>query len=249
MILATGFRIPFRAPAHSRLWLIALVLVVDIVWLRESGRSVALEGLLINAAILGGLTGIRFYYKRFRDEPRIANTLGELVLLILFSNVAAILSYLVVSTNAPVIDARLAAWDESLGLDWTALFDFVQRHPTLRMVLHIAYQSTLAQIVLAVGFLGLTGQAGQTREFVGALMVSSLITIAISGPFPATNALLFYRVVTDLPWMSHFTLLRAGGLPVIDLDAMQGLISMPSYHCVMSLLLIHAMRRSGLLSI
>ena len=47
--------------------------------------------------------------------------------------------------------------------------------------------------------------------------------------------------------MSHFTLLRAGGLPVIDLDAMQGLISMPSYHCVMSLLLIHAMRRSGLL--
>jgi hypothetical protein len=245
MILATGFRIPFGRPAHSRLWLIALVLVVDIVWLGASGRSVALHGVLVNAAILGGLTGIQFYYERFRDEPRIVNTLRELVLLILFSNVAAILSYLVVSTNAPVIDARLAAWDRSLGLDWTALFNFVQLHPALHMAFHIAYQSTLAQIVLAVGFLGLTGQAGEAREFVGALMASSLIAIAISGPFPATSTFIYYHVATDIPWISHFFLLRAGGLPVIDLDKIQGLISMPSYHCVMSLLLIHAMRRSG----
>jgi hypothetical protein len=48
--------------------------------------------------------------RRFRQELRVGHTIQLMTLLILFSNASAVLSYLIVSTNAPLIDSALSSW-------------------------------------------------------------------------------------------------------------------------------------------
>jgi hypothetical protein len=73
-------------------------------------------------------------------------------LLILFSNLSAVLSYLIVSTNAPLIDNALSSWDKAMGFGWRSLFSWMQNHLLLRHLLQYAYASLLPQLISMVLF-------------------------------------------------------------------------------------------------
>jgi membrane-associated phospholipid phosphatase len=171
-----------------------------------------------------------------------------MALLLVFSNATAVLSYLVVSTNAPLIDSTLSAWDKSIGFEWWSLFSWMQRHLLLRHIFQVVYNSLLPQLVFVVIFLGFTGRIGTLVRFIEVIVLCSMITILISGLFPAAGAWKFYAVgpQVDTQIVSHFDPLRNGALRTIDLLNMQGLISIPSFHTVLALLIIHSMWRSAL---
>ncbi|HEY9064275.1 MAG TPA: phosphatase PAP2 family protein, partial [Burkholderiaceae bacterium] len=222
----------------------AAVLCIDIAWLALGGWTIAARGVVVLA--LGVVACVApLAIARYRRDTRIATTTSFCALLLTFQAAAATLSYLVVGTNAPLVDAPLAAADRALGFDWLALHAWLQGHAAARAVLGVAYHSGLMQLVFVVLFLALTGRRAQLEAFMLLFIAATLLTIGVSGVFPAAGAWKFHAVAgasADLSSLSHFELLRDGRLREIALDRMQGLISIPSLHAAMAVLLVHAVR-------
>lgn len=225
-----------------------IVLCIDAVWLLLAGWSVSGRGVAVIAlAVAAFLAPLAI--GRYRRDLRIHTTVRAAALLIVFQAVGATLSYLVVSTNAALVDAPLAAWDRALGFDWLALQSWLQSHPSAQTTLRIAYQSGLLQLVFVVLFLGFGARSDRLDEFMRLFIVATLLTILASGLFPAAGAWKHYALTGpfDLSSLSHFEQLRDGRMRDIPLGSMQGLISIPSLHAAMAVLLVHAMRETRLL--
>ena len=235
-------------PGGLSTWsLTVAVIFIDVCWLLLGGWAVSWSSLTAIAAVTGLQALLTL--KRYRSDILIRTTLQAAVLLILFTAVASTLSYLVVSTNAPLVDASLAALDRALGFNWLALETWLRHHQTTKAVLHLAYFSGLGQIVFVVIFLGFTARHDALNEFLHLFIVASLVSIALSGVVPAAGAWNYYDLTAgyDLPSLTHFEMLRNGQLREINLDRMQGLISIPSMHAATAVLLINAMRQARLL--
>lgn len=225
-------------------WTLTLVIVcIDAAWLLLDGWSLPWRNVAATC-----LTVCAFYIPlaipRYRSDLRIRTTVLGAALLIAFQAVGATLSYLVVSTNAPLVDASLAAWDRALGFDWLACLAWTENHASARFILRCAYYSGLWQLVAVVLYLGFTARSTRLREFMRLFVLATLLTIVISGVLPAAGAWKHYAVGAsfDLASTSHFELLRSGSMHNIPLGAMQGLISLPSLHSAMAVLLVYAMR-------
>ena len=225
------------------------VLCIDVVWIVLAGWSVSGRGLAVLALGVGACLA-PLSFGRYRRDPRIATTTLFCALLLTFQAGAATLSYLVAGTNAALVDASLDAWDRALGFDWLALQAWLQAHPVMQAVLGVAYASGLLQLVFVVVFLGLTGRRERLEEFMLLFIAATLLTIVASGAFPAAGAWKFYAAPGsfDLSSLSHFEPLRDGSLRDIALDRMQGLISIPSLHSAMAVLLVHAVRESRIVA-
>jgi hypothetical protein len=186
---------------------------------------------------------------RYRHDPKIFNICVSVILILVFTNAASILSYLVVSTNLPLVDAQLDAIDKLINFNWPEINNLVRSMPLIHFILKIAYSSLLPQLVFSIIFLSFTNRFAALYQFIFLIILSALITIAISGFFPAAGAWKYYSVSdgVDLSMLSHFELLRSGSLKTIDLTKIQGLISIPSYHAALAILVIYALRTSPIL--
>jgi hypothetical protein len=227
-------------------WLTTLVIfVADVLWGAAGGWKVQLNGLMFHLFTVAFMVSI-LSIRRFREEPRVNYTIRLMTLLILFSNASAVLSYLIVSTNAPLIDNTLSSWDITMGFDWRSLFSWMQNHLLLRHLLQYAYASLLPQLIALVLFLGFTGRFSKLVTFIELLAVSGLTTVLLSGLFPAAGAWKFYAIGSQVNtrMISHFEPLRGGTLRTINLLDMQGLISIPSFHTVVAILIAYSMWRT-----
>ncbi len=245
---------PITPPTVAAVWwssaawiVIWVVLGIDLLWLLVAGWSVAWRDVGVVAAVVaGGYTLLSI--RRYRSDLRIRITVSATTQLVMFTAVASTLSYLVVSTCAPLIDAPLAAIDQALGFDWLALAAWLRVNPTTAAVLRLAYYSGLVQMAVVVLFLGLTARQAALEEFVHLFIAATLVSILISGVFPAAGAWKHYGLSTgyDLALLTHFEPLRNGQLRHIPLGEMQGLISIPSMHAAVAVLFVHAVRESRL---
>ncbi|MFM0341117.1 phosphatase PAP2 family protein [Paraburkholderia fungorum] len=231
---------------HAVLLVITLLLaVVDMAWCWGGHWSVTIRGIapvfFVVPAILAPLL-----FARYRHDERTRVGLVCSSLFISFSVVASIFSYLVVSTNAPLVDSSLASWDHMIGFDWPTIFLWTKERPRLDFVLDLAYSSVFAQIGVAILYLAYTRRHEQLAEFNGVLAICFLITSIISCFFPAAGPAKYYHAVVyaDVSMLSHFEPLREGTLRVIDLRKMQGLVSIPSFHTIMAILLAYVMRKT-----
>ena len=227
-------------------WIATLViLVADVLWGVVGGWKVQLNGLGIHLFIVAFMLSI-LSIRRFREEPRVSYTIRLMALLIIFSNASAVLSYLIVSTDAPLIDNALSSWDKAMGFGWRSFFAWMQNHLLLRQLLQYAYASLLPQLICMVLFLGFTARFSKLVTFIELLVVSGLTTVLLSGLFPAAGAWKFYGIGSqvNMQMISHFEPLRDGTLRTINLLDMQGLISIPSFHTVVAILIAFSMWRT-----
>ena len=234
-----------RAGTSSRLaWQVtAAVLCVDALWMLAAGWSISWRGAAVTLLAVGGF-GAPLLMARYRNDLRISTTARAAALLTLFMAAASTFSYLVVSTGAPLVDAQLAALDHAIGFRWMALHDWLQSHASIRAALAFAYASGLPQLAFVVVFLGFTARADRLDEFMRLFIAATLLTVLISGLLPAAGAWKHFAFTPspDLATLSHFEPLRDGSLRHIPLEQMQGIISIPSLHTAMAVLLAWAMR-------
>lgn len=239
-------RSPFAASAATVI-VVAVVLLVA-AGLPLTGHTMSYQSLLASVIGLGALA-LPLALRRYRNDPRVFATVRGAALLLAFSAAGTVLSYLAVSTNAPLVDATLAAWDRALGFDWLAFSAWQQGHSVLFAGLQYAYYSGMPQLIFVVIFLGMSGRASQLDDFLCVYFVTVLLVIAISAPFPAECPWKYYGVegTFDMAPTSHFEMLRDGRLREIPLGlTTQGLVSMPSLHAATAVLLVYAMRRTVL---
>jgi membrane-associated phospholipid phosphatase len=230
--------------------LIMIVVVLDAVLLTRGPMTLtavdALKPLLVSVAA----TGAGIYYRHKRDEERLAVALIGTSHLIAFSTAIAILNYLVVAFDRPLIDTTLLAWDQALGIHWPDVFNALKTTPYLQSVLTAAYASSLLQIAVVVPVLALLGKVECLDRFFLAFILAASVTVGFWAAFPSFGAatyLFSVGAITDLSnaavdrrYVETLLALKNGEIRNIVLADMKGLIAFPSFHTVMAVLTVYA---------
>ena len=175
------------------------------------------------------------YHRTGRSES-IAGAATAGAILLVGMALLATASYVVAAvTPLPLYDNALAAADRRLGFDWAEWMAWTQSRAWMSRSFEVAYDAMLPELVGAVLYLGFLRKSGWLLT---TLFIGGALTALISGFFPAIGHL------PSAPHVPVLRALRAGQL----MDVMpQGLISFPSYHTTVAVLLTGAFRGSRFL--
>jgi len=194
---------------------------------------------LIGPIFLATVFSAPLSIKRYRQDDLLFILCEAVIYSLILARAAAVLSYLAISANFPLVDQSLAAFDHALAFSWADYYQWTAAHETFRRVLVAAYGSLAIQSWLVIIYLCISRRADRVREFLELIASLFAISILLSILMPAAGAPKFYAdtVNADLSGWSHFEMLRSGTMNLIDLDSMQGLVSIPSVDTVMAILL------------
>ncbi|HEY0223619.1 MAG TPA: phosphatase PAP2 family protein [Pseudolabrys sp.] len=231
------------------IWLlVAAVAGVEMLAVAFGGFSL----LLISYAAPSGtclalLLAAQFYRTR-RNDPNIASALECTAQIIAFAAVAAPLSYVAASAALPLRDANFDAVDRALGFDWKALLAVMERWPAFHAVMRVIYLSMTVQMTAIVLLLGFTGRLAWLRVYTLAFIFAALATIAISTVLPAEGVWLHYGLKSADPSIVPvsasswpvFLGLRDGSFRHLMAIGSEGIITFPSLHAALAVILIAA---------
>ncbi|MCC6888291.1 MAG: phosphatase PAP2 family protein [Hyphomicrobiales bacterium] len=202
--------------------------------------------LTVGLALMGGAA----FYRHLRRDERLASGLECTAQLILFAALGAPLSYLAAAAGAalPLQDHVFDAIDKALDFDWMALLRRLEEAPLLFGALRLIYGSLLPQMTIAVLCLAFSGRMLWLRIVMFAFVLTTLVTIAISALLPAAGVWLHYGLteadarvvpVVNTVW-PVFTGLRDGSLSALVALGAEGVITFPSLHAALAVLMIAA---------
>jgi hypothetical protein len=220
---------------------VILLSIVDFLLCHRLQLSFSNWGHLLLAAAVTG--GVALFYRLSGRSSRLANLAQWTLLWVVFTNAGAVLTYIAAACGGPTRDAGLAAIDAALGFDWSAWFNFLAPYRDLRFALWLGYLSLPPQILISVVYFSLRDQDHFNYELLLNNILSLSITTAIFLFFPALGP----QETGGQPGLPVLLALRGGGALSFDISRLQGLISFPSYHMVLAVLLTYAHRHSPLL--
>jgi membrane-associated phospholipid phosphatase len=225
--------------------------------LAASGMRIVPDSLLALLATLILLGAIHLVYSRFRAHLRIELASGVLAMMMATAMTAGIVSNAGLRLHRPLIDGLLSRADHAIGIDTPALVRAFVGQPILGEVLNLAYLSAFPLVFVAAFGLALCGRADRTWEigwgFSACILVSSLVAA-------------FYPAIGNIPY-AHLEGLAGHGLPAgagtfyvaafhalydgqggwLDMRQLEGVVTFPSFHVVMGIIVAWAFRRTGIL--
>jgi hypothetical protein len=233
--------------------MICLLLAVDFVWASQVGLTIDGGDIKIKAGLIGALLALSAACRR--RNRGIANMAEAVALLCAFTATAVVLTYLAASCAFPLQDMMMERLDRAIGFDWSAWHDAVLNRPILSWSLLVAYASLLPQTILSILYFPATDRSARIGELLLLAGATSAATVLISAIWPtlgpcAANGPSFGACAAngggDIAYLRDVLALRAGGPWHFELSAMEGIVTMPSYHTVMAVLFTYAFRRTGL---
>ena len=164
-----------------------------------------------------------------------------------FSIAAAIFTYLTATLPFPLVDSELARIDAGLSFSWPAWFHVVNSHPLLKGLFVIVYASLLPECAASIIYFAHRRRNDRIAEFLWSALLSILITATVSGIVPALGAFVHFGVpgLAEAMYLPHLLALREGTMSAFSVNEFQGIITMPSYHTVLAILIIYAYRGCG----
>lgn len=236
-----------RSNQVVRTFIIGLLLI-DLAWLPFSAIRLNAASLLVPLVAALVLAFVAHVYRERRAEHKIADGLDCSAQMIGFFAVGALFSYLLASLGFPLQDSVLYDVDRALGLDWMAYLKAVNQRPLLGLLFQLAYDSFIPQVLILIVTLSFTGRGSAARVMILAMILAGLVTILISGFFPAMAMFVHLNLTpADFPHLSpsaafvhvhDMQALRAGAPFDLDLSKAQGIITFPSYHAALGLLML-----------
>lgn len=182
-------------------------------------------------------------------RPRVLAAAVALLQMTLFTILGVTLAYLLAARAGPLWDADLAAADARLGIDWRGVLLNADRMPKPLLVLGgVAYHSLAVQMVACILALAATGRIDRLRLMVAAALLSGLTTILFSGLMPAFGNLFapdaYRQLWPSIAWLERDLVagLRDGSLRQLDLSHLMGIVSFPSYHATLTIILAWSVR-------
>jgi membrane-associated phospholipid phosphatase len=266
-----GLRFPSTQLA---LLVLAAMLAVDVIGLAIGGMTVAGDGVVawfssaVMVCLIFPACGLAVWRLK-GDEARgavLVRALCERVCLLsagvlligAITTAGAIASYLMASLALPFRDEALASIDRAVGFDWLAVARSVCGIPWLESSLAFAYRSSMGQVMLLVPLLALTGQKQRLSEFVALFALTGGIVCVLSGLIPAEAAFFHFQPSVVCPhvpldgtldYHAHLLSLRAGTFGVFHFKAATGIVTFPSFHTALSVIIIYAIRRTRFLAL
>lgn len=164
--------------------------------------------------------------------------------------------YLAAATSTPLMDPALARIDDMLGFSWPSFLALTNAHPGVAKTLVFAYNALGTQLPLLFIVLGFVDRLRLT-EFMATLAVSSALT-AIGLTFvPAAGAYPYFQpVVADHTNFTHagfghlkeLMKIRSGETINLLVTRAEGLVTFPSYHTALGIIVTYALRKKPLLA-
>jgi len=181
--------------------------------------------------------------------------------LVAFNTAALVATYLALAVGMPFQDAAFSTVDQIIGLDWLGLMSWANDHPAIGQLLCWAYDSMLPQMCLAIAILSLSARPQALWDFLALAALSLTITIAISMIAPALDPYTYYAPDPSLyqaleqmkpevgrDFIPHMMQLHSGTFTALNFFEMHGIVSFPSYHTIVGLILIYSARNSRYLA-
>ncbi|MHA6717928.1 phosphatase PAP2 family protein [Sphingomonas sp. RS6] len=161
------------------------------------------------------------------------------------SATGAIASYLAMRNSGPFTDAWLAQADGMVGFDWLGFRSAVDRIPLLRATLEQAYYSCFLLPPAIAILLGMSGRAERLYKMLAAFGIGLAATVAIFLFFPAEAAFQHYGYrpmpSNAVSYGVLISQLHDGPPEPVDLNALGGIITFPSFHATMAILFAWAL--------
>jgi hypothetical protein len=196
------------------------------------------------------MVGAAWFYRRWREDARLASGLESTAQVVAFAAVGAPLSYLAASANLPLQDHAFDLMDRALGLDWRALLDGLNSSPALYKPLRLIYLSLTLQMTIAVLCLAFSGRLLWLRIYTLTFIIAALATIALSVVLPAVGVWPHHGLTAavsphimpavDTSW-PVFQGLRDGSFRALVAIGSEGIITFPSLHAALAVILIAAL--------
>jgi membrane-associated phospholipid phosphatase len=198
------------------------------------------------------LLAVLFVYCHWRPIPRLAHLARTGLTLALFTNAAAILSFILTGLlPLPTWDGALETADHALGLNWLDMYQWLARHPAMEASAHAVYASLGSEMLVLLITLELLGHHNQARAFLLWFMVSAIATIGFGILIPAAGAFVYYDlpVASTTDYVTQWAALRNGTLRTFNTFDAQGLVVFPSFHATLAVLCACAARPLRILKI
>ena len=190
-----------------------------------------------------------------RCEPWVVFALGSMAQVVMATVIMTPMTYAAAALNLPLQDALLARLDQAMGLDWRSYLAFVNDHPLVGTALTIGYGMIRWPIFVIPVALALAGQYRRLQVFTLAFTLGLVVTTIISAFVPAIGT--FYHLgltAADYPNLNPVAYLeqlrdlppvRDGTLRRLDLPALTGLVTFPSFHAASAILFAWALCRGA----
>jgi PAP2 superfamily len=223
--------------AQLLIWaLIAAMGAIDCALLAAQGMTVAVRWPPVVLTIFLTVLSVVFQ----RRNPPAARLFISVAQICAFTYVGSILTYGAMAASPfGLADTLLGRADAVLGFDWLGWFRWVNGHPALHTVLAQAYASIPLQII---GLLVYFAYADPRR--VDELLLAGMLSIVIATPImfllPAIGAWSQHGVGIVEPWKGDILALRSHTL--LTIGETLGIISFPSYHVTLGVLLANMAR-------
>lgn len=270
---------PSREQARFLIFIILFVTAIfaatDLIWLLQSTLSLDPANLLVLTKVAPFIiflyvvsagvswrvkddtSAIARYIRRAAQFVRLMAVASALFIPLAIAT--GIFVYLASATDRPLVDGHLAKLDAALGFDWVSFLRSVNGSQLLSEILQVAYHSLGPQVPLLFLLLGVTLRRQRILEFLAVLAISSLLIGIGMVAYPAAGAYAYFQPPSgDFSNFSadagmwHFTdlqKLRSGEPFRLLLDRMQGLVTFPSFHTTLGILVVYAVRDFKVLTI
>ena len=162
----------------------------------------------------------------------------------------ACLSYVGAAADLPLRDSDMIWIDRYLGFDWLGVMSSLDHSPRLLGVLNGAYATFTPQVVAAALALIIAGKTRDLDRFFIIFACASISAEALSVLVPTLGpiwALADHARFTNLPTLGRTTAeivlaLRDRTLGTIDFEAVNGIISFPSMHAAVAIIVPYTLR-------
>jgi len=197
-------------------------------------------GLLVLAVALG--------MGRATHRPRLTAGATAFLQMTVFTILGVVLAYALAARAGTLWDPALAAADRGLGFDWPAILRALDAHPVAVWIGGLAYHSLIAQMIVAIVVLAACRETDRLRIAVAAAIGSGFVTILISALVPANGNLFdpaaYRHLWPSVAWTDRALVagLRDGSHRLLDLGQMTGIVSFPSFHATLPVILAWAQR-------
>src|SRR5206468_3242517 len=133
--------------------------------------------------------------------------------------------------------------------DWQSYVHWVDAHPWLTLLSHIAYMSSGGQIIGFMFLLFLYHQTLHAQRFILAFFLSALMVIALSSLFPAVAGYVHYDIDLTQFVNLHPAAARIHEQPYMEMRnhsvnvlafPLRGIVTFPSFHSTLAVLMVYA---------
>jgi membrane-associated phospholipid phosphatase len=238
--------------------LLATALAVDLLLAVGLHLRVDPTGAGTIAWIIGAMLAVSRLLWPEREHPRTADCLGVLAFMWLATLACGTMATIGLRLGMPVADRALFAVDRGAGIDSIGIASFLADQPA-RFVSAMADSYNLTMPVLGIGLLVLAALGRRLEAwraifcYVGTLWSACLISIAV----PAKGLGVWFpkELVARLPERSAtyafgtFEAFRNSADPLFSLDVLAGVVTFPSFHVAMGLIILAMCRKLPLLLI